>query len=86
MSAQLKAMYLDLDLLWVPRDQNEEADALANREFAGFDPSKRIVFEVSDLEFKVLPRLMMVSEDLHEKVKQIRGAGVEKPKRVKRRP
>lgn len=30
--------------------------------------------------------MMEVSGDLHKKVKQIRGAGIEKPKRVTRRP
>merc|ERR1712102_11877 len=36
LAAQLKKTSLKLDLQWVPRDQNEEADALTNRDFSSF--------------------------------------------------
>ena len=32
---------------WTPREFNEEADALSNEEFAGFDPGLRIVIEMA---------------------------------------
>ena len=40
LSVQLRKYDLDLDLGWVPRAQNTEADALTNEEFSGFDPGK----------------------------------------------
>ena len=39
LAAQLRSRRMELGLDWVPRDQNEEADALTNGEFAGFAPS-----------------------------------------------
>lgn len=46
-ASQLHRLGLELDLNWVPRGQNTEADALTNGEFQGFDMSKRIEIYVS---------------------------------------
>ena len=40
LAAQLKKRCLRLDLQWVPRDENEEADGLTNLDFSGFDPQQ----------------------------------------------
>ena len=45
-AAQLKSRHAELDLAWVPRDQNEEADALTNGDYSAFNPSLRIDIDV----------------------------------------
>ena len=58
LSEQLEQISSWLDVQWVPRDQNVEADALANGHFAGFDPEKRIEVSMKDLQFSVLPAML----------------------------
>ena len=48
---------------WLPRLQNEEADALTNSDFQHFDLARRVKVELSDLEFGVLPQLFEAGEE-----------------------
>ena len=57
-AAQMEALRLDLTLRWIPRDVNEEADALSNFKFGGFCPSQRLEASMDSLPFLVLPDLM----------------------------
>ena len=41
LAAQLRALNAELSLEWVPRLQNEEADALTNGDFSAFRPEHR---------------------------------------------
>ena len=50
---------MDLDLGWVPRAQNTEADALTNEEFSGFDPGKRIEVNFEELKFLIMDKMMV---------------------------
>ena len=68
LSAQLQALEVDLDLQWVPREQNVAADALTNQEFQEFNPEKRVKVELEDLEFKILPVLMKRAAELDQEV------------------
>ena len=45
---QLRDRAAELNLEWVPRDQNEEADALTNEEFGAFDPVRRVDVNMKD--------------------------------------
>ena len=47
---------------WLPRLENEEADALTNFEFRHFDPARRIEVQLSDLKFAVLDDLFREGE------------------------
>ena len=47
---------------WLPRLDNEEADALTNMDVRHFDPAKRIVVELKDLGFQVMPLLFEFGE------------------------
>ena len=58
LAMQLKKCNLELDLGWVPRDQNTEADALTNSDFSGFLPEKRIERNFEDIQFEVLDKLV----------------------------
>ena len=42
---------------WIPRLQNEEADALTNSDFSHFDPALRIEVDLETLPFVVMPAL-----------------------------
>ena len=57
---------------WVPRLQNEEADALTNLEFRHFDPAKRIHVELETLSFGVLDRLFQVGDDYIVKLAELK--------------
>lgn len=72
MAAQLKTRGLDLGLQWIPRDQNEEADALTNSRFEDFDPANRIEVDVDNLNWMILPKMMSVPEDVHRRVTERR--------------
>jgi hypothetical protein len=69
LSVQLQKRGLELELGWIPRGQNEEADALTNKEFGGFDMEKRIVKDFGDLEFEILDELMMKAGELDADIK-----------------
>jgi hypothetical protein len=57
-----------LDLAWVPREENKEADELTNEEFQSFDPARRMEISLKDLDLDVLEKLLEVSESF-EKVR-----------------
>ena len=58
LAEQLAAENVGMALRWIPRLQNEEADALTNGVFSGFAEERRIVVSVSELPFKVLGSMM----------------------------
>ena len=53
-----------LSLMWVPRLQNVEADALSNEHFSDFDPSNRIHVDLTSIKWRVLPDMIKYGEDL----------------------
>jgi hypothetical protein len=57
LSAQMQARAMALNLEWAPRDQNEEADALTNGDFSLFDTRKRVVADLEEIRWLVLPRM-----------------------------
>ena len=58
MAAQLDVFDAELELAWVPRNQNTEADDLTNARYEEFDGSLRIEVDLDKLPFIVLPKLM----------------------------
>ena len=54
LSTQLGRRGATLRADWIPRLQNEEADALTYSDFRHFDAAKRIAVDLSDLKFHVL--------------------------------
>ena len=57
---------------WLPRLQNEEADALTNQDFRHFVMANRIPVSVEDLKFGVLNTLMPEGEVLYREVEELR--------------
>ena len=55
-----------LDLAWVPREENKEADQLTNEEFQNFSPDLRMELKLQDLDLSVLNRLVEVAGSFEE--------------------
>ena len=75
LAVQLRERDLHLDLEWVPRLQNEEADALTNGDFGGFDPRRRVEVDPTTLDFRVLPGLLRAAENLYKDISERRQRG-----------
>ena len=88
LACQLKKTGMELDLHWIPRDQNVPADSLTNGRFDGFDPEKRIQIEFEDLEFIILKDLIELAGKLDEEIKMIKTSkeakGSKKDTKVKK--
>ena len=69
MSEQLRSRNAVLGLSWLPRESNTEADDLTNGKFDRFDAALRvdITSEILD-QFKVLPSIQTVSQDLYNAI------------------
>ena len=65
LSAQLEARECELHLDWVPRDQNAQADALADGKFQGFSPCRRVPVDFAKVRWLVLDRLMAHGQKCH---------------------
>ena len=48
---------------WLPRLQNEEADALTNSDFRHFSTARRVPVKLEDLQFVVLNELFQTGDD-----------------------
>ena len=68
LTSMLGARNLWLGLGWIPREQNEEADALTNDEFSGFDSEKRIPVSWGDLPLDVLAALLKEGENFLQEI------------------
>ena len=83
---QLEARRMDLELTWVPRGQNIEADALTNGDFALFDPARRLDVDAGSLPWRVLPKVLASAERLYEEVQQAKKQRHEQGGRQHGRP
>ena len=60
---QMRVRRLVLRAHWLPRLENEEADALTNFDYRHFSTKHRIEVKLEDLKFKVLNELFQEGED-----------------------
>ncbi len=65
LAATLKRMRFSLDLRWLPRELNAEADALSNGLTLGFSPSKRIDVDIGNMRWLVLDDVMSLGLSFH---------------------
>ena len=61
-------MALNLD--WAPRDHNEEADALTNLDFSGFDPARRVEIVLESIPWIAMDSYMKVAEEMHRSIQE----------------
>jgi hypothetical protein len=92
LSYQLAVRRMALRADWVPRLQNEEADALTNGDFRHFSDELEVKVDFESLKFGVLDRLLRVGEAYfleveaarsQEKIRKARDPGGDSGKRKK---
>ncbi len=66
LAATLKKLNFALDLRWLPRELNSEADALSKGDFTGFEPALRIEVDPSRIEWLLLDRVVKIGLDFHQ--------------------
>ena len=59
---------------WIPRLQNEEADALTNGDFRHFSEARRIPVNLEDLDFRVLNDLFKEGEEYSTELEALKLA------------
>ena len=62
--AQLRVKGCQVQLDWVPREDNVPADDLTNSDFSKFSPANRLEFRPQDIPLLVLPQLQVASTEL----------------------
>ena len=82
---QLSARRAWMSLQWVPRQQNEEADALSNSSFIGFDPAKRVHVNLENIRWKVLPQLLEAGGSMYQELEAQRAQKIQERQSLKRR-
>ena len=65
LSETLRARNCELDLQWIPRDENQLADDLTNQVFTKFPMGCRVQFVGGDTEWLVLSELMEKANEFH---------------------
>eukprot|EP00438_Fugacium_kawagutii_P016035 Skav225114 [mRNA] locus=scaffold1459:76340:77299:+ [translate_table: standard] len=68
------------DLIWVRRDENQEADDLTNEEFKKFAMEKRILVTEENCRWVVLDKLLPMSERLYTELQEFKKKKSEEKK------
>ena len=55
-----------LDLAWVPRDQNAEADAITNGDVEAFRPENEVHVDIEQMRFNVLTEMLELGDGFYE--------------------
>lgn len=66
----LEEFGLDLDLAWIPREQNEEADDLSKGRYERFDMNNRVEVEMENIPFRILRRMLKAATELDAEIKE----------------
>jgi len=80
LSAQLEARGAELLLDWIPREQNKEADALADGRWVGFNQTLRVQADFRQVRWLVLDDLLAAGSQF------FRDAAAAKPRHKHRQP
>ena len=82
LAAQLRSRKMALSVGWTPRDQNEEADALTNGDYAQFSAANRVNVIIGDVPWLVLPKMMAVAGNIFEEVQRRKASRDRSPARA----
>ena len=66
LAANLKKLQFTLDLRWLPRELNAEADRLSKGELDGFDPRLRVDIDAKHVDLLLLDDFMKLGLEFHE--------------------
>lgn len=69
LACQLEMAQVEMDLGWIPRKQNEEADSLTNLRFEDFNMCNRVDVKFEDFQFVLLDKLMAKAGELDDDLK-----------------
>eukprot|EP00974_Lingulodinium_polyedra_P037864 3631232-Lingulodinium_polyedra.AAC.1 len=64
LSEQLEARSAWLDLQWLPRQQNEQADGLTNGHFGDFTDSNRVPVDLKSIRWRVLDSMLEAGQGM----------------------
>ena len=70
LSEQLRRRNIELHLDWLPREKNQEADAITNQDFSAFTPENEIKITPKDIPWIVLPEVLEWARDIYEITEQ----------------
>ena len=73
-SAHMQQEDQELDLNWVPREQNCEADELSNMDTKRFREENKVECDLDRLQFIILPELLDEGERLYQLVEKVKAA------------
>jgi hypothetical protein len=73
LAAQLKTRGYLLDLRWLPRELNQEADRLSKGQFEGFCDQHRLNVNPAEMNWLVLDRMMKLGTVFHQENQQLRS-------------
>jgi hypothetical protein len=82
LAVQLEANGWQLQLGWVPREQNVEADAITNDVFDEFRPANRVVLDPSQMPWLVLPQLLDMGQSFFDERDRMREKRAADPNRA----
>jgi hypothetical protein len=85
LALQLHLKGMVLDLHWVPREQNVEADELSNGIFRQFSADKQIAVDIAGLNFLILPALMVEAESFYGELLSKKRLKIEERVKLKSR-
>lgn len=77
LAMQLQMVGADLELYWLPRLQNQEADALTNNDLTRFDAQLRLRFDLTSFKGLVLSDMLTCGTELYEEIRVARQRKVE---------
>ena len=63
-----------LELNWLPREENTEADALTNGDFSGFDPQLRVPVSWAEVDLGVVQKLLTAEAEFRDKLGELKAA------------
>ena len=86
LTEQLRKLDATLNLRWLSRDLNVEADDLTNGVFNKFDPEKRIPVTPSEIPWIVLGQLQSKSSTLFEQIKTAKSTPIGPRKTLRKVP
>ena len=72
-AAQLRLRGMDLQLEWIPREENDAADALTNYDFGEFSEELRVPVTIEEMPFEVLQEYLTASEALYQEVQSLKA-------------
>ena len=71
LSCQLESRGLLLDMHWVPRDQNSEADAITNGDVHWLSADREIKVDLKEMKFELLHQLLEQGEVFYQGIEAV---------------